>query len=189
MAELPVLPPAEIDKTLVVLLTGAMSHLPHSHFLFSEVVVDSCHSATKQFFSSSTFLPQEEGGLDASLFLLPLRPSGDGDAVPRSIAAIGASFVTAIVTNTLMKVRQAVTKKEFWKQAHHLGMEEWDGNDGKGFVVQGYAYSKRIAGCFLEVLLGCLEESIAESGFVLLGEDRRRLQEEIKKVMLSSGRV
>jgi hypothetical protein len=56
-----------------------------------------------------------------------------------------------------------------------MAMRSWNENESKGLLAQIYAYSKKLAGYSLEVLLQILERSITKQGLTMSQEEKKEV--------------
>ncbi len=59
-----------------------------------------------------------------------------------------------------------------WKKAHEAAMRAWNENANNGLLAQTYAYGKKMASYFLEIIKQCLERAIKAHGLEVSSDER-----------------
>jgi hypothetical protein len=90
-----------------------------------------------------------------------------GTTVTESIFTILGTFV-----NFLKTIFGSGT---VWKNAHIAAMKAWDGNSSNGLLAQSYAYGKRMAGYFLEIIKQCFERAIKAHGLEVPETEKKEI--------------
>ena len=62
-------------------------------------------------------------------------------------------------------------------------MLAWNENESKGLLAQCYAYAKKMASYFLEIIKQCLERAIQANGFQLSEEERQGITEMLDNIL------
>ncbi len=65
------------------------------------------------------------------------------------------------VARTLCRfLKTVLCAPTMWKKAHEAAMRAWNQNGNNGLLAQTYAYGKKMASYFLEIIKQCLERAI-----------------------------
>lgn len=72
-------------------------------------------------------------------------------------------------------IKSAVSGPGFWEKAHQISMRAWNANENKGLLAQTYAYSKKMAGVFLQTLIHFIEKAMDAEGVKLSEEEKNEL--------------
>ena len=62
-------------------------------------------------------------------------------------------------------------------------MKAWNDNEAKGLLAQTYAYSKKMAGYFLEIIIQCLERAIAANGLEVTEEEKKNISDMLDGIL------
>ena len=81
-------------------------------------------------------------------------------------------FIFTVIGTLFLMIKLAFTAPTFWKKAHETAMHAWDVNAANGLMAQTYAYSKKMAGYFLEVLKQCFERAIKAHGLEMSQDEK-----------------
>jgi hypothetical protein len=94
-----------------------------------------------------------------------------GHWAARIATTVSALMLTVLKTlNVFLKT--LCTSPKMWASAHASALVAWQANEDKGLLAQTYAYGRKMAGFFLEVLLQCLERAIAAHGLEMTEEEK-----------------
>lgn len=91
---------------------------------------------------------------------------------------IGSTVVDigyAILESLLNFMKIVFSSSDVWKKAHDSACLAWNANEDNGLLVQTYAYSKKLAEYYLEIIKQCLERAIAAHGFKISQELKAEL--------------
>ncbi|CAF1247178.1 unnamed protein product [Rotaria sordida] len=82
-------------------------------------------------------------------------------------ARVGTTVTEFIFTvlGTLIGFLKVVwNSPQIWDQAHAMAMQAWNANADNGLLAQIYAYGKKMAGYFLEIIKQCFERAVKAHG-------------------------
>ena len=80
-------------------------------------------------------------------------------------------------------LRITFSTPQLWKKAHECAMKSWDLNENNGHLAQCYAYGKKMAAYFLEIIKQCLEKSIKANGMELSEEDKDNISKMLDEIL------
>ena len=62
-------------------------------------------------------------------------------------------------------------------------MHAWNSNEGNGLLAQCYAYAKKMAAYFLEIVLQCLERAINVNGLYVSEEEKAAISDMLDRIL------
>ncbi|OXA40720.1 uncharacterized protein LOC110860454 [Folsomia candida] len=80
------------------------------------------------------------------------------------VAVTVSELIFTLVGTLLHFLKTIFSAKRVWIEAHTAALTAWKANEDKGLLAQTYAYSKKMAGYFLEIIKQCLERAIKTQG-------------------------
>ena len=93
-------------------------------------------------------------------------------------ARIGTTVTEFIFTvlGTFMNFMKLVIKSpQVMSLAHEAAMIAWKANNDNGLLAQTYAYGKKMAGYFLEIMKQCFERAIKANGLALETREKEEI--------------
>lgn len=84
-------------------------------------------------------------------------------------------FLFTIVGTLLGFLKVAFHSPQIWQQAHTMAMQAWDANAKNGLLAQIYAYGKKMAGFFLEIIKQCFERAINAHGLQMNATEKEAI--------------
>ena len=86
-----------------------------------------------------------------------------------------SGLVFAVLRAVFAAVKLTLAAPEFWTKAHASALKAWQENEAQGLLAQTFAYSKKMAAYFLEVLKQIFERAVAAKGLTLGQEDKQEI--------------
>ena len=68
-------------------------------------------------------------------------------------------------------------------QAHEVAMLAWNENASNGLLAQCYAYAKKMAGYFLEIIKQCLERAIRANGLEMTEAEKNEINDLLDDIL------
>jgi len=170
---------------MAAVLTKTLNSVKEAVFLKSEVTDE----AKKALDSKGTFWQGVEWFIDwltvrvdqfftVKLAQMPIV----GKWATRIGATISGTF--SMVLKTFMNFMKTVFGSgDVWTKAHEMSMKAWKANESKGIVAQIYAYGKKMAAYFLQVIIQCLERSIKVNGLELDEEEKKEVTNLLEDIL------
>jgi hypothetical protein len=73
-------------------------------------------------------------------------------------------FIFTVLGTLIGFLKVVWNSPQIWEQAHLMAMQGWNANADNGLLAQIYAYGKKMAGYFLEIIKQCFERAIKVHG-------------------------
>lgn len=102
------------------------------------------------------------------------------------IASTVTEFAFTVITTLVHYLRLVFSGSSIWMKAHAAAMNSWDVNESKGLLAQTYAYGKKMAAYFLEIVKQCLERAIQAKGLELSQEEKSEISDILDGLFASS---
>jgi len=99
------------------------------------------------------------------------------------IVGVFASRIGVTVTEFLFTVLETLmgflkvtfNSPKIWQQAHDMSMVAWNANAASGHLAQIYAYGKKMAGYFLEIIKQSFERAIHARGLAMNADEKQEI--------------
>jgi len=88
-----------------------------------------------------------------------------------------SGFVFTVFRTFIGFLKVVFTAPTVWRKAHESAVQAWHANASSGLLAQIYAYGKKMAAFFLEIMVQCLERAIAAHNLQVTAADKTAITE------------
>lgn len=101
------------------------------------------------------------------------------------IGATVTEFIFTVIKTLFGLLKTVFSTPEVWKKAHEAAMRAWTQNESNGLLAQVYAYGKKMAGYFLEIMKQCFERAVNAHGLQVTTEDKKEIADFLDNLLKS----
>ena len=95
-------------------------------------------------------------------------------------------FALDVFGTMLSLLKKDLSSPKVWQAAHQTALSAWNASAGFGILAQGFAYSKKMAGYFLEILKQSFERSVKAHGLEVTEEEKKEISNFFDDAMVES---
>jgi hypothetical protein len=83
-----------------------------------------------------------------------------------------SEFIFTVIGTFWGFLKVVFTSPKLWKMANEAAMLAWNSNEQNGLLAQTYAYGKKMASYFLEIIKQCFERAIKAHGLQVSDDEK-----------------
>ena len=88
------------------------------------------------------------------------------------IGTTASEFIFTVIKTLFGFLKTVFASQTLWKKAHEAALRAWTQNESNGILAQVYAYGKKMAGYFLEIIKQSFERAIHVHGLEVTSEEK-----------------